>query len=214
MRAHSNGHNVIVITKKNIDEYVTFPPHILQKYKTGKIPVAHFTDLLRSLLLVQHGGIWLDATVFLSSDIPQFVDDSEFFVFQDSLLDKKYSICSSWFMAAKPDILILKKVLTVLFDYWKKKDFLIDYFLFHRCIFVLVKNDDIIQKLWNNMFYKNNSDPHFLQFHLFDKFASNVWEHIQSLSFAHKLTYKFSEKSLVEKPDTYYRHIVEKTVCL
>jgi hypothetical protein len=58
------------------------------------------------------------------------------------------------------------------------------------------------------MFYKNNSDPHLLQKKLFNAFDQQIKDYIWNFSFAHKLTYKFDDKSLVKHDGTFFQYIL------
>ena len=69
---------VIVITEKNISDYVTFPEYIVTKWKQGVITHTHMTDLLRLELLITYGGLWLDATVLCTGTAPEYFFDSDF----------------------------------------------------------------------------------------------------------------------------------------
>jgi hypothetical protein len=208
MHRHSGNYEIVVITEKNMKDYANFPDYITQKFYSGIIPVAHFSDLLRTLLLVNHGGIWIDATVFLTQNIPPFLINSDFFVFQRSLLNPGLQPCSSWLIISKKDNLLLKKVITVLFNYWKINNYLIHYFIYHLTFFLLIHEDTEIKRFWENIFYKNNSDPHFLQSRLFDEYEPMMKNYIWDLSFAHKLTYKFPNADLVKRENTYYKYII------
>lgn len=48
---------VIVISEKNISDYVTFSEYIVTKLKQGVITHTHMTDLLRLDLLITYGGL-------------------------------------------------------------------------------------------------------------------------------------------------------------
>jgi hypothetical protein len=85
MYKYSDGYEVIVLTEETISDYVSMPDFIIEKYKAGIISPAHFSDLLRTLLLITYGGIWLDATVLLTGNIPHYLLSSDFFVFQSSI---------------------------------------------------------------------------------------------------------------------------------
>ena len=56
-----------------------------------KMSYAYFTDIIRLALLYYYGGVWLDATVLLTDNIPQKYFEMEYFMFQrdDNLKDKK-----------------------------------------------------------------------------------------------------------------------------
>jgi mannosyltransferase OCH1-like enzyme len=208
MHKYSNGYKVIVLTEETIPDYVSMPDYIIKKYKAGIISPAHFSDLLRTLLLITYGGIWLDATVFLTGNIPQYLLSAELFMFQSSILNNEYRPCSNWFIIAKKNNFILIKVFEILINYWKNNNQLLHYFIFHITVKFIITYIPEAKNLWNEMFYKNNSDPHLLQKKLFDKLEPNMKDHIWNLSFAHKLTYKFDDKSLMERDETYFQYIL------
>ena len=210
IKKYSGGYEVIVLTEDTIHDYVTFPDFIIQKYKSGIIKSTHFSDLLRTLLLINYGGIWMDATVFLTKPIPQNIISSDFFMFQSQLLKSEISPGSSWFISTQKNSPILIKVFELLLNYWKKHNYLIHYFLFHITVGLIINCDNEAKTIWQNMFYKNNSDPHFLQLKkLFCPFNQKMKDYIWDLSFVHKLTYKFSRNSPTELSGTFYRYILE-----
>jgi len=209
MRKYSNGYEVIIITEGNLSDYVSMPDFIIKKYKAGIISTAHFADLLRILLLINYGGIWMDATVLLTQKIPQILLDSDLFVFQSSILHNEYQPCSNWFIIAQKNNPILLRVFEILASFWKDNSKLINYFIFHVTVQLVITYDNEAKQLWHKIFYKNNSDPHFLQKKLFDKLDPAMKDYIWDMSFAHKLTYKFNNASLPELHGTYYRHIIE-----
>lgn len=74
IRMHSPAHaEVTLITGKNLDQYLEFPDYVLKKVKEGKLSLTHFLDIVRFSLLEKYGGLWMDATMFLTDDIPDDV---------------------------------------------------------------------------------------------------------------------------------------------
>lgn len=74
---------IILLTEKNLDQFVKIPDFIMKKLHNGIITKTHFSDILRLELLIQNGGTWIDATVFCSgADIPKYMMEDEFFIFQ------------------------------------------------------------------------------------------------------------------------------------
>jgi mannosyltransferase OCH1-like enzyme len=209
MRKYSGDYGVIVLTEETIIDYVSMPNFIIKKYKAGIISKTQFSDLLRTLILINYGGVWLDATVMLTQQIPRTLLSQGLFMFQSSVLHNEIQPCSSWFIAAKKNNPILQKVFEILASYWNKNNKLINYFIFHVTVQLVITYDNELKCLWKKMFYKNNSDPHFLQKILFDDFDLNIKDYIWNLSFAHKLTYKFNDDKLTERLGTYYSHIIE-----
>jgi len=52
IKRNIKGNLIIIINKKNINQYVHFPRYILQKFNNHSISNAHFADLLRLELLI------------------------------------------------------------------------------------------------------------------------------------------------------------------
>lgn len=72
--------NVVLITNKNINEYISLKPAIFQKVEHGIISWANYSDIIRTKLLAQYGGLWLDATVWISKRFPfQSLSNFDFF---------------------------------------------------------------------------------------------------------------------------------------
>lgn len=64
------NHNVTLVTNQNVDNYISLSPVIMDKVLSGHITWAHYSDIVRNTLLAQYGGLWLDATVWVSGKIP------------------------------------------------------------------------------------------------------------------------------------------------
>lgn len=62
--------NTILVTLESVKKHIELPDIIFEKANTGKISWAHFSDIVRNALLAKHGGLWLDATVWVSGKIP------------------------------------------------------------------------------------------------------------------------------------------------
>jgi hypothetical protein len=206
---HAAGYDVVLLTEKNLHNYVAFPDYILKKYRAGIIPAAHFSDILRTLLLIQYGGVWLDATVLLTDDIPAILLKKELFLFKSSILGNEFLPCASWFIIAREKNPLLTKVYNVLLSYWKHENHLMHYYLYHLVILLIITYDQESGEMWKNLLYKNDSDPHLLQMKLFDVFQLDVKDYIWNLSFSHKLTYYEKDwNNLIKKQNTYYKYII------
>ena len=199
---------VILITNENLEKYVQFPKYILEKWKEGKISYTHMTDLLRLELLINYGGTWIDSTVFCTKkqeEIPEYYFNSELFLYQTLKpgKDGHVHIISSWFMTAKKNNKILMAVRYLCYEYWKKENKLIDYFLLHY-FFVLVL--EFYKEDWQKIIPKDNSTPHILLLRLFDTYDEKIWNRLRLEEPFHKLTYKFDKESIL-KEKTFYKEI-------
>lgn len=73
VRHNAAAHPVIVIDLDNYAQYVDMPQAVVDKHKSGLIDYTHFADILRCMLLARHGGIWIDATVFVTRPLDSFI---------------------------------------------------------------------------------------------------------------------------------------------
>ena len=184
---------VIVITSENMGSYVQFPDYIMEKWEKGIITHTHMTDLLRLELLINHGGLWLDATVLCTGQAPSYFLDSDLFFFQNLKpgRDGDCQYVSSWLIEAKTNNKILMATRDLCYEYWKNNNSMWDYFLLHDFMaIVLEKYEDD----WKKVVPRDNSTPHILLLRLFDKYDEDMWKFIKAQSPFHKLSYKLSEK--------------------
>lgn len=196
---------VIVITSENMSDYVQFPNYIMKKWKKGIITHTHMTDLLRLELLINHGGLWLDATVLCTGQAPAYFFDSDLFFFQclKPGRDGHASYISSWLIEAKTNNKILMATRDLCYEYWKKNDSMWDYFLLHDFMsIVLEKYEDD----WKKVVPRDNETPHVLLLRLFDEYDDDMWSAIKAQTPFHKLSYKISEKDK-EKKGTYFDNV-------
>lgn len=197
---------VVVITTENMGDYVTFPDFLMEKWKQGIITHTHMTDLLRLELLINHGGMWLDATVLCTGKAPDYFFDSNLFFYQclKPGRDGHAVPVSSWLIEAKTHNKILMATRELCYEYWKNQTEMIDYFLFHDFMAIVL---DKYEDEWKKVVPRDNATPHELLLRLFDPYDERMWNAIKGQTPFHKLTYKFSEKEK-EVSGTYYKFIV------
>lgn len=77
------------------------------------------TDLLRLKLLINYGGLWLDATVLCTGKASDYFFSSDLFFFQclKHGRDGHASYISSWFMSAKTNNKILIAIRELCYEY-------------------------------------------------------------------------------------------------
>ena len=66
---HYNN-NVKLLTNENIKDYIEIPNVVMHKVCNGQISWAYFSDIVRNSVLAKHGGLWVDATTWISGRIP------------------------------------------------------------------------------------------------------------------------------------------------
>lgn len=62
--------SVVLITTQNYNQYISIPQKTIDRVLNQEISWAYFSDIVRNSLLAQHGGLWIDATVWVSGKIP------------------------------------------------------------------------------------------------------------------------------------------------
>lgn len=192
--AEKIGYDFIVINEKNMHDYITLPEHVDKKHVPHSMGEAHYSDLLRIALLAEYGGIWVDATLYATNTIPEYLLNQDLFLFQSPLFGKdSYGVCSSWFIIAKKGNYLVTRLRDSLYKYWETERWLKDYFLFHIMLTWLVLNDKECKKIWDRMPYVSNQPPHIFQYSFYKKYTEDIYAHILNSCFVHKLTYRVTD---------------------
>ena len=162
IKRHANGHPVVVITDQNVDDYLDVPHTIRTKYKTGIIRPAHYTDIIRMMLLEKYGGLWLDASVFLYHPVDETAFLSSFYSVGFQSRNSKYVSGYKWLVAVlggTANSIYLSTISKMLSSYWTEHSIPIDYFVFDYLIAVLYQNNDsfrsIVDQLPRMPFFTN-----------------------------------------------------------
>lgn len=147
IRKHAGGHDVIVLDENNIKEYIELPEMILKKYRDGIIGKAHFSDIVRMLVLKTYGGLWLDATMLLHEPMCKSAFTESFF----SLSSFGFQIHKTRFISGYKWILgiiggcqcskYLSQISDMLIEFWLDHNVCIDYFVSDYIIETLYRNN-------------------------------------------------------------------------
>jgi len=200
--------DIVLITSDNMFEYVDFPDYIIHLWHQGIITNTYMTDLLRLELLINYGGMWVDATVLCTEkeqNIPKYFFESDLFMFQclKPGRDGHTHMGSSWLLSAKTNNKILMGVRYLSYEYWKTHKRMDDYFLFHIFMTCMLESNE---KEWKQIIPRDNATPHILLLRLFDQYDVEMWNVIKAQTPFHKLTYKFNDEEK-EKDGTYYKKL-------
>ena len=149
--------------ENTVFDYITLPQEIVDKYKAGKIAHAHFADICRVELLYEHGGVWLDATGFVTSPLPDWIEKEDFFVFlAGQNVGSPYSFMHNCFIRARKGAYLLDAWRAMILDYWMHENHNFDYFM-HQLLFkTLVENDERAKKYFAKMPHVDQDPTHAL----------------------------------------------------
>lgn len=155
----------------------------------------HYADALRTELLMQHGGVWVDATVLcsegLDSWLPNIFNQTNFFAFSRPAPDR---IISNWFLASTRQNALITEWHNLYFRYITSSYASAPYFFHHYIFEYLIKSSNQHAAKWQATPKMSAEPPHFLQNILMQDTTINE-EIIERLKYIpmHKLTYKSTE---------------------
>lgn len=200
-------YQIIAIDKDNLDEWVPLPSYIKEKVSKGFIDLTHLSDIFRAVLLYNYGGVWCDATYFLTESIPDDLLKNPIFVFKYYHIYKDGEKCSSAFLYAKPGDEIIGKVILQFQEYWKRNNRLCLYTLFHVFFTLAVDSNENCKNEFEAVPLRDPVLNEYCANNLYDQYNPNEWEYIKNLTFAHKLTYKLDKNKI--KKGSLYTYITE-----
>lgn len=133
-----------LITLENVGNYITFPDWVVDKFNNESISYTELSDILRTGLLNKYGGMWIDATYYMTDKFnPDILLNNQELVslFNDDVfwtIKYKKSIWKTdismgrWscnIMYVNKGNPIMRFVVNAFYEYWRTQDSLIDYFL-------------------------------------------------------------------------------------
>lgn len=196
-------YQVIRLCDDSLSEYIDLPDNILRKYASGIMSATHFTDLIRVALLSAYGGLWLDATILLTSSLTRQLDDYSWFMYQrdNNQEDKKlwrrtYAYYFGWHkefrvrmlssvIYARKGTTIMRDWANLLIYYWKTQDCIIDYFFFQ-----IMMNQYLQKYPTRNCHIVSDCLPNMLQCYFTGSYTKYSIKEILEKCSIHKLSYK------------------------
>lgn len=213
---YKGDYKVIRLDDESIKKYIDLPDFVWQKKGNNNFRLVFFSDLLRLALLEAYGGIWIDATIVLTSAISPNILDKNFFVFQRDPKNQEKEIwydfdpsyfnwdsthlvkILSSFMVAKKNNQVIHIWLDLLLNYWKTQDSIYHYFFFQILFEELMVND--LYKMRGEII--DDTLPHLLQKNMYAPYSAEKYQEITNKSAIHKLTYP--KKRI---PGSFYDHL-------
>lgn len=140
-------HPVVFLDRNNYCEYVQLPPPIVKKcLKNGWIST--LSDMIRFGLLSKHGGIWLDSTIYVASEIGCF--NQSLYSIRHKKGNPRWVLdgyrWSSFMFASSPNHPVTSFIFDGLIEYFTKEDFQIDYFMTDYILSIGYLNNTSIRK--------------------------------------------------------------------
>lgn len=188
VRRHMPGYEIRLITEANYREYVELPDHVLDRWNRKLMCAAHFSDLLRTELLLRYGGVWIDATVFLTGDGLCSILDQTKDLFMPSIIADFYGYTAeNWLIAACPDNDLLRLTRDLLYAYWKDHKLACDYMIYFLFFTMAAKR---YEEQWHEVFQYCREPSFLLSRELRSPFSERRYMEIKQMTSIHKLIWK------------------------
>jgi hypothetical protein len=203
-----------ILNNLSISDYSDLPGYVFDRFKKRQMDYAHFSDLLRLNLLKNHGGIWMDATDYMTDFVPEDIIHQDFFVFlTGDLTHFPYSFMQSCFIRARKGVFLCEAWYEMCVEYWKKETKRMDYFQIHLMFKTLVLKNPSAQRAFAEMPRRSDDEIHQLTGkRLFEDFNATEWERVRTMSFFQKTTYKLKGGIIADAalyPSTYFAKLSE-----
>ena len=199
------GYDIKIVTSENLSDYITLPDYITEKFNRGMFGPAHYSDIIRLGLLVEYGGIWIDATVLCTdNEMCHVFEKAPLFVYQILTRNGNPSVASSWLIAAERHSPVLALTRDLLLEYWKHYRILEHYFLFHLFFAMAVKR---FPEIWYETPVYDNVSPRLLVHELDRTYSAERYAKYKKYSSFHKLSNK---KSYSKKEGTFYDVLISR----
>ena len=203
--AMRNGCEFHLLTNDNLEYFVHIPKDITDKYKKNELTSAHYSDIIRFSLLYQYGGIWMDATLFVSPYATLEMFERDFFSLnhppihpermERTISDFKWS---GYCLAGKKGKSYFKHIRDIYIYYIRKYPLFLHYLMMDYFIIseydanpefkTLVDGLPILAPAERVLFLRENAD---------NPFDENEWEEVLKTTPIMKTTYKINKDTLI-----------------
>jgi hypothetical protein len=183
-----------MITKENYKQYIDLPDFIMRKLELGIITITHFSDIVRFYLLSTYGGLWIDATIYNNKrEFKISFNERNFYTPRMEKNENVSSISKGrwmtpfWYSTGMD--LYAPLIYSMLVEYWKNTDCMLDYFLVDYIIYYIYKNVKDFHEKIDGM--PIDGEYFFeLDKNMNEIYREEKYEQIMTLSTFHKINWK------------------------
>lgn len=213
-RFHSNDYQIVEITMDNIRDYVDFPGWIWEKFDCGIITMTQLSDILRCSLLYYHGGLWVDATYYVTDEIPsKELQDRELYSIYLEEFEGIHISQGKWamnFLYTKKGNLLPRFVLNAFYYYYASFNELYDYFMIDYFARIAYNYLEEVQREIDSLL---PGQPNIFQLQsvLNEPYTEELMEELKRSTNIFKLNYRDEcEKITAEEKETVFGHLLKE----
>ena len=204
------GYKIVIIDRNNYEDYIEIPEYILEKVENGDICLAHLSDIIRMSLLYKYGGMWLDATVYLTDLLPKDIADYEIYTRNNG--GKEFGSQVSWgiwlLTANRSGNLLYRFVMEAYYYYFAHYDKALYYLMTDYLIGIACNLFPQIESSMRKIPVNNISAMEMMR-HLTEAYDESKYKEYTDGSFFQKLTYKV-DFGRTKKEGTYYEYFCSR----
>lgn len=202
---------LVVLDEKSLGKMISLPEHIIRKRSEGKICPAHFTDICRLALLAEYGGLWLDATDYIPAPLPEKLWRTDFFVYTSgNNITGGYAGIQNCFIRSKKGHFLAKGWLELIYEYWRREDRPIDYFIHQLLFMMFVENNGAASEMYGKMPKIDNDMAHDLWYgHKDEPYSPELWKEVTEKAMFQKTEYR-SESAKSPIPGSIGWHLIKE----
>lgn len=210
---YKNGCEHKVLDIKTLKEYVEIPDFIYKLKEQKKMPAANFSDIVRTYLLAKYGGVWADATVLFTQDLPDYIINSNLFLLKNELkADVDGLNTANYFISCNSNSAFIQQMKYFVDEYWKNNKALYNYFFYIHGMTMLSILSKQAKEEFDNIPFMNFLPVQRFQEELLNEYSKERMNQIKSMAPFHKLTYKMNliPKSKKEVKETFLDKLIKE----
>ena len=213
--AKRNDCKFYLLTDENLADFINIPSDITDKYKKKELSAAHYSDIIRFSLLYKYGGIWMDATLFISPYATLEMFEGDFFTLnhppigtnqmERTVGDFKWA---GFFLAGKKGKPYFKHIRDLYIYYVRKYPVFIHYLMMDYFILSEYKCNPYFESLVDRLPILAPAERvWFLRDHAHDIFDEKEWEEVLKTTPILKTTYKIKKEEVL--PGSYLDQLLQ-----
>ena len=214
IRKNSNGHEVIILSDNNLNKWISpFPEAVEKKFRSKIFSLQLKSDLIRFSILSKYNGLWLDATVFVSKPIPDYVFEKDFFtVVRKEASKKDITGKISPLLIGRNNSKNAKQVFEfsrkILMSYILRENELINYLLIENILYISIQRNKWLAHLMDE-YFDRKKDILGLVNKLNNSYDERTLKKFLDSNIFNKFNYHKIYKFKVNDNTTVYGHLVK-----
>jgi len=212
IKKNCGQHEVVELSQHNVEQYITIPADIKEKFAQKKISITHYSDIIRFTLLSEYGGIWMDSTLLLARPFPEEFYEKAFFSVKRKEVRNTYISAGRWttfFVACGKDNILPRFCRDFLIDYWRHNNKLVDYTILDYSLHIGYENVPAMRELIDEVACSNTHVSRMVGL-LNHPFDETLFEEMKADTYLFKLSWKETYKKEVDGKETFFGHLVRE----